>query len=74
MITEIGITAGEIWAILDKKEELSVDELVTLTGRSRELVLMSIGWLVREGHVVMESSTNSYRIRLRNSAHNLCQS
>lgn len=53
MITEIGIVAGEIWNLLDKKKSAPVDSMVTELRSSRELVLMSLGWLAREGHVTL---------------------
>jgi len=54
MITEIGIIAGEIWQILDKVESVSLDEIVQKLGKERDYVLMSAGWLAREGHVTLE--------------------
>ena len=54
MITEIGIVAGDIWHQMDQKGKLSVNELVQHTGRDRDLILMGLGWLSREGHVVIE--------------------
>ena len=54
MITEIGIVAGDIWHQLDQKGKLSVSDLVQSTGCDRDLILMGLGWLAREGHVVIE--------------------
>ncbi len=51
MITEIGIVAGEIWNLLDKKQSAPIDTIVDSLQRNRDLVLMSLGWLSREGHV-----------------------
>ena len=53
MITEIGIVAGDIWHQLDRVDRMTLDELVRNTGKSRDLVLMGLGWLAREGHVVI---------------------
>lgn len=53
MITEIGIVAGEIWHVLDKNNSMPLDTLVDKLKRSRDLVLMSLGWLAREGHVTL---------------------
>ena len=52
MITEIGIVAGEIWHYLDKKGEVLLSELLSSLSREKELVLMSVGWLAREGKIV----------------------
>jgi hypothetical protein len=54
MITEIGITAGDIWHFLDQNHSCTLSDLVAGIGRPRDLVLMSLGWLAREGHVVVE--------------------
>lgn len=68
MITEIGIVAGEIWHFLDQRGEVSLDELVKSIDKSRDNVLMSLGWLAREGHVLLEQAGNEYRISLRKYA------
>lgn len=54
MITQIGIASGEILNLIDeKKRPVSVSEVETHLENEKELVYMSIGWLVREGHVHM---------------------
>jgi len=64
MIIEIGIVAGEIWRYLDEKQTASLEETVTALGRSREMVLLSVGWLAREGHVVLKDE-KGYQIALK---------
>ena len=66
MITEIGIVAGEIWHILDEKGACDLEYLRAGLGeRPRDLVLMSLGWLCREGHIQMDRQAGNYTIRLR---------
>jgi len=65
MITEIGIIAGEIWHFLDKNGQVTLVTLVNGLGRPRELVLMSLGWLAREGHVVVVQTEGDFKISLR---------
>ena len=65
MITEIGIVAGEIWHYLDKHGEVLFSEMVAEIKQPRDLVLMSVGWLAREGHVVARQEGNDYRVSLR---------
>ena len=65
MITEIGITAGEIWHFLDKHGQVSFEELVAGIDKPKELVLMSLGWLAREGHVLVETEIKAYKVSLR---------
>jgi len=68
MITEIGIVAGEIWHFLDQKHEAGLGELIKGVDRPRDNVLMSLGWLAREGHVILVQTDNDYRISLRKDA------
>jgi hypothetical protein len=65
MITEIGIVAGEIWHYLDHHGDGSLDELAKGIERDRDNILMSLGWLAREGHVILKRSDNGYLISLR---------
>ena len=68
MITEIGIIAGEIWHFLEQKGEVCLGELIKGIDRPRDNVLMSLGWLAREGHVILLQINNDYRISLRKDA------
>lgn len=52
MITQIGINAGEILNLIDqKKRPVSLAEVRFHLNNAEGLADMSIGWLVREGHV-----------------------
>lgn len=66
MITNIGIVAGEIWHYLDQHGEVSLQDLAKNLERGREIILMSLGWLAREGHVILEQRGSDYSIKLRN--------
>ncbi|MFA5093449.1 MAG: winged helix-turn-helix domain-containing protein [Candidatus Omnitrophota bacterium] len=68
MIIEIGIVAGEIWHYLDQKGEVTLAVLTKALDRSPENILMSLGWLAREGHVILVKINNDYRISLRKDA------
>ena len=65
MITEIGIVAGEIWHFLDQQGEVSLSALVRGIDKPRDNVLMSLGWLAREGHVILQQTEGDYRVSLR---------
>ena len=66
MITEIGIVAGEIWHYLDKQGEVSLSEISKGINRPGDIILMSVGWLAREGHVILKKEKEGeYRICLR---------
>lgn len=65
MITEIGITAGDIWHYLDQHGEVSLSQLAANIDRPKDLLLMSLGWLAREGHVILHQEGSDYNISLR---------
>jgi hypothetical protein len=65
MITEIGIVAGDIWHFLDQHGEVVLSALVKGIDKPRDNVLMSLGWLAREGHVILQQIDGEYRISLR---------
>jgi hypothetical protein len=65
MITEIGIIAGDIWHFLDQHGEVRLPTLTAGIGQPRDVVLMSLGWLAREGHVIVLAADNDYTISLR---------
>lgn len=66
MITQIGIVAGEIWHYLDKhKKSAALEEIFKGIDKKRDVVLMSIGWLAREGHVILEGEEPDYKVTLR---------
>ncbi|MCM8763181.1 MAG: winged helix-turn-helix domain-containing protein [Candidatus Omnitrophica bacterium] len=66
MITEIGIVAGDIWHYLDQHGEVYLTDLIKGIDKPRDNILMSLGWLAREGHIILvvEEGAN-YRISLR---------
>ena len=65
MIMEIGIIAGDIWHYLDENQGTAkLADMINALGKSREGVLMSLGWLAREGHVEIEKN-KGYKIMLR---------
>ena len=65
MITEIGIVAGEIWHYLDGHKDALFSQVVSGIDRPKELALMSLGWLAREGHVVVRQQGKDLRVDLR---------
>jgi len=68
MIIEIGIVAGDIWHFLDEHGEVHLSTLVKGIDKPRDNVLMSLGWLAREGHVVLQQIENDYLVSLRKNA------
>ena len=65
MITHIGIVAGDIWHVLDKQGKIKLSDLFNSLDKPRDAILMSIGWLAREGHIVLEGEAPNYEVSLR---------
>ncbi|NQT07345.1 MAG: winged helix-turn-helix domain-containing protein [Candidatus Omnitrophica bacterium] len=65
MITKLGIIAGEIWHLLENKEKVTLDDIIKELDSPRDIVLMSMGWLAREGHIVLEGDTPNHVVSLR---------
>ncbi|MBU0683798.1 MAG: winged helix-turn-helix domain-containing protein [Candidatus Omnitrophota bacterium] len=66
MITRIGIVAGEIWNYLDNhNRSATITEFESDLQKPRDLILMSVGWLAREGHVVVDGDFPNYVIKLK---------
>ena len=68
MIIEIGIVAGDIWHYLDEHGEVTLSELIRGIDKPRDNVLMSLGWLAREGHVLLQQAGSDYRVSLRKNS------
>ncbi|NQT32396.1 MAG: winged helix-turn-helix domain-containing protein [Candidatus Omnitrophica bacterium] len=65
MITRIGLAAGKIWEHLDAQDKPSqLGDIISSLEEDRDLVLMSMGWLAREGHIVMSGKGPNYTIKL----------
>ncbi len=65
MITEIGIVAGEIWHFLDQHGEVNLSKILSSIDKPRDNILMSLGWLAREGHVLLNQEGLDYKVSLR---------
>jgi hypothetical protein len=67
MITRIGLVAGEIWDYLDHHDKTAqMENIIKDLQKDRDIVLMSTGWLAREGHIVLEGDGPNYTVRLTN--------
>ena len=64
MITQLGIAAGEIWHFLDEHGQSALSALVSGLDKSRDIILMSLGWLAREGHVRLTQQDGDFTIKL----------
>ncbi len=64
MITAIGIAAGDIWHYLDEHGRVLFSDITKDIDKPRDLLLMSLGWLAREGHVKVEQLDKNCYVEL----------
>ena len=65
MITWIGLCAGEIWTYLESHSaQARMEELFAGIQAPRQTILMAVGWLAREGYVLMEGELPNPLIKL----------
>jgi len=65
MIIEIGVIAGDIWNLLEERDSASLTEIYNRLSHQKDHILMSIGWLAREGHITLEKAGEDFQISLR---------
>lgn len=63
MVTEIGIVSGKVLEFLEKNRLLVFGEAHASLQEPRDLVLMSLGWLLKEGrvHIMEDPSRSPYK-------------
>jgi hypothetical protein len=64
MIEKIGINAGKVWTILDERGRQNVKEVKKAAKLTDKDLYAAIGWLGREGKVVMEEVEKEIYISL----------
>ncbi|MGD0793886.1 MAG: winged helix-turn-helix domain-containing protein [Terriglobales bacterium] len=65
MKDEIGQMAGAIWHALNTHGELSIAQLKKLVEGKAPLFDWAIGWLAREGKIVITPKKRSFSIRFK---------
>lgn len=48
---KIGISAGKIWDILQKSEEVAISKLPNIVGETEAITYQALGWLARENKI-----------------------
>ena len=65
MDKEIGNAAGVIWRFLDQQSEpVTLSTLKKNVTLSSTLLMMGLGWLMREGKLEIEVSDDSYSYKI----------
>lgn len=65
MTDEIGQVAGAIWHVLNTRGEVSLAQLKKETEGKPPLFDWAIGWLAREGKIVIAPQKRGFSIRLK---------
>jgi len=64
-VDQIGETAGLVWHKLHETGPLSLAKLVQAIDAPRDLTLQAIGWLAREGKLLIENTSRGRTLTLR---------
>ena len=64
-IAQIGETAGQIWKILHDKGPLTIAKLVKEIEALRDVAMQGLGWLAREGKVIIEEEARTRVVSLK---------
>lgn len=67
MKEEIGETAGKIWEILKKKEEVNIAQLPRMLNKKSAVVYQGLGWLAREDKVEYQTKAGKTFVCLTES-------
>lgn len=69
MKEKIGKTAGKIWDILQKQEEVAVSQFPGMLNEKAVIVNQALGWLAREDKINYRKEGNRTLISLAGSEH-----
>lgn len=64
-VVHIGETAGAVWHALSSNGRMSLAKLVKTVGEPRDTVMQALGWLAREGKILIEDEGRSRMVSLR---------
>jgi predicted transcriptional regulator len=64
-VDQIGESAGRVWQALSKNGSMSMAKLVKAVGQPRDNVMQALGWLAREGKILIEEEGRSRVVTLR---------
>jgi hypothetical protein len=68
MITWIGLCAGEVWRYLDvHKGSAKLKDVISGIDAPRETVLMAVGWLAREGYILIQGNLPDFKVKLNSN-------
>ncbi len=62
---DVGLVAGRIWNYLEKNGPSSISRVAGSVEGSRDLVLMGLGWLAREGKLGFQEEGRQRLVSLK---------
>lgn len=64
-VQQIGEIAGEVWHVLKTHGSMSAAKLSKAVDAPRDVVMQAVGWLAREGKLVIDETSRGRTISLR---------
>ena len=64
-VESIGETAGIVWHTLNENGPLTITKLVDESGAPKDLAMLALGWLAREGKIIIEETGRKKIVALR---------
>ncbi|HGJ65385.1 TPA: hypothetical protein ENS27_08355 [bacterium] len=65
MIEDIGKSAGIIWTFLNEQTEpVTLSKIKNSVDLSATLIQMALGWLAREGNIIIEMPEDSFSYKI----------
>ena len=61
---KIGDAAGQVWQVLNSKDEISITQLPRLTKLTSDLAYQGLGWLAREDKIDYRTKAGKVYISL----------
>jgi len=55
MKEKIGTSAGKIWQVLKKSDEVAISKLPKMLKENNTIIYQALGWLAREGKIEYRS-------------------
>ncbi|MCA9189829.1 MAG: winged helix-turn-helix domain-containing protein [Pirellulaceae bacterium] len=65
VVAQIGETAGAVWQALMADGPMSVAKLVREVDAPRDTVMQALGWLAREGKLMVSETSRGRLVQLR---------
>ena len=62
---EIGKTAGDVWQVLHKEGEMTLNKLKKSVQVKDEVLYMALGWLAREDQLNFNATARTTRVSIK---------